>query len=275
MGDAHVHRATNADTWGRWLSTELGAPWTVTFSRARATPVQARRAHNGGELRLHHMFLEAPDDVREALGRWLRVGRRAQVASERLDDWIHSELARLPKPVRAVRLHPSGRTHDLGPLTAALLAGEFRGDFEGELAPPGVTWGRRTSSRSRRSLRLGSFEPATHLVRVHPVLDQAGVPEWFVNFVLKHELLHAVLPPYRTEAGRWVHHSPVFRRRERSWSEYLAALEWETQNLPRLIRSAREGTTLRVRADGFSVGQSTNGAAHQLSFQTTRSAGAT
>jgi hypothetical protein len=79
------------------------------------------------------------------------------------------------------------------------------------------------------------------------------VPDWFVTFVLKHELLHSVMPSYRDAAGRWVHHGPEFRSREAAWPEFRAALGWERQNLPRLIRSARLGTELRVRADDLAL----------------------
>ena len=52
---------------------------------------------------------------------------------------------------------------------------------------------------------------------------------------------------------RWVHHGPEFRSREAAWPEFRAALGWERQNLPRLIRSARLGTELRVRADDLAL----------------------
>ncbi|MEZ6014316.1 MAG: hypothetical protein R3F49_04330 [Planctomycetota bacterium] len=248
-----ARRADASEAWGVWLSTILGDRWTVQFGRARATPVQARRTRHASELRLHEMFLEAPDDVREALGRWLLVGRRAKRASALLDAWIHDQLARTPAPKRALRLAPQGTTHDLADLAEALCASEFAQDFTEERPRPGLTWGRRAVSRSRRSLRLGSFEPERHVVRVHPVLDQPAVPSWFVRFVLKHELLHAVIPPVREPDGRWVHHGPAFRRRERAWPDYAAAVAWERRNLPRLIRSAREGSALRVRPEDLAA----------------------
>ena len=65
--------------------------------------------------------------------------------------------------------------------------------------------------------------------------------------------LHAIIDTYRDASGRWVHHGPEFRRRESRWPEYDAAVRWERRNLARLIRSAREGTTLRVRAEDLAV----------------------
>ena len=238
---------------GPWLSRRLGDRWTVSFGRSRTAPVQARHTSEGWELRLHRMFASAPNEVLDALARWLAVGRRARRASRLLDEWIHTELESSDPPRRPTRLEPVGRTHDLAAMAESALALDFAGEFGAEHPAPVVTWGRRARSRSRRSLRLGSFDPETHLVRIHPVLDQAAVPTWFVRFVLKHEILHAVLPPYRGPDGRWIHHGPDFRRRERAWPEYSAAVSWEERNLPRLIRSAREGTALRVRAQDLEL----------------------
>lgn len=252
--------AQDERAWSRFLTERLGSPVRVDFGRSRTAPVQARagRDERGGhvwEIRLHGMFRSAPDDVREALVKWLRVGRRATRAGPVLDAWIHGELARLPVKQRRLRLETRGDTHDLQELVDALYETEFRSDFTpvGDVERPRVSWGRRVASKSRRSLRLGSFEPESRVVRVHPVLDQEAVPAWFVVFVLKHELLHAVVDAYRDPSGRWVHHGPEFRARESSWPEYLPAVAWERRNLARLIRSAREGTRLRPRAEDLEL----------------------
>lgn len=246
--------------WSRWLTERLGAPVRVDFGRSRTAPVQARagRDDRGGhvwEIRLHGMFRRAPLDVREALVKWLRVGRRATRAGPVLDAWIHGELARHPAKARRLRLETGGEHHDLQRLSEALFESEFHRDFapQGSAARPRISWGRRVASKSRRSLRLGSFEPESRVVRVHPVLDQAAVPDWFVVFVLKHELLHAAVDAYRDASGRWVHHGPEFRAREASWPEYEPAVAWERRNLARLIRSAREGTRLRPRPEELAL----------------------
>jgi hypothetical protein len=88
------------------------------------------------------------------------------------------------------------------------------------------------------------------VVRIHPVLDQPLVPEWFVRFILFHELLHAELDTSGASAGfeappatgaRRRFHGPEFRRRERAYPDYRRALEWERRHVRALIRSARSG----------------------------------
>ncbi len=252
------------EDWSSYLEERFGFPVRVRYGRSRTAPVQARAARLpragapaspdptvGWELRLHRRFAEAPRDVRDALAKWLRAGRRARRAGPVLDAWIHSEIASLAPAPRRIALYPIGLTYDLRTLAARAFETEFAVDFEPKTdrTRPHITWGRRALSRSRRSLRLGSYEPTSRVVRIHPVLDQPGVPEWFVAFVLKHEILHAVLDAYRDEHGRWVHHGEAFRAREASWPEHGPALAWEQRNLSRLIRSAREGSALRVRRE--------------------------
>lgn len=241
--------------WERFLARELGCPVRVAFGRSRTVPVQAASALVGArgeglEVRMHRMFEAAPDDVRTALARWLRSGRRARRACVRLDGWIDLRLSEEPAAApRRLRVEPAGRRYDLAALSTPLFEDEFAGDFRDGRPRPALTWGRRGRSASRRSLRLGSYDVDAHVVRIHRVLDQASVPPWFVRFVLMHEILHAALPPRRVDGGRWVHHGPDFRAREASYPDYRAALRWEERNLPRLIAAARSGEPFRPVAE--------------------------
>jgi hypothetical protein len=188
------------------------------------------------------MFAEAPPPVHRAVASWIRSGNRAPRACAALDDWIATALDSAPVVPRVDESDARGLHHDLAPLARGLAEREFAGDF-GSAAPlPAITWGRRGPSRTRNSLRLGSFDPDPRLVRIHPVLDQASVPEWFVRFVLFHELLHAVHPPERGSDNRWVHHGALFRRREQGYVDYERAITWERRNLRALIKAARRGT---------------------------------
>ena len=157
-----------------------------------------------------------------------------------------------PAP-RAANLRPHGQTYDLAALADPIQAHHLAGEFGCELALPALTWGRRGRSSSRYSLRLGSFDPSTHLIRVHPVLDQLGVPEWFTSFVLFHELLHAVHPPVKTAAGRWIHHGRLFRSRERAHRDFARATRWEREHISALIRSARTGSALPLACSSASL----------------------
>jgi len=247
---------TEAD-WEGELGSALGYVVRVEYTRARSSPIQLRHARpaelrerpelaQGWVVRLHRVFAEAPPTIRADLASWIRVGRRARRACRELGAWTQQAITSLPtQPAPRARLEAKGLAHDLDELAKGLLSVEFRDDFDLFRQPPPMTWGRRVKSRTRGRLNLGSFSPRTGIVRIHPVLDQEAVPSWLVRYVLFHELLHAALPSERDASGRIRHHGPIFRRREREYSDYGRALEWERKYLPRLLRSAKSGKPMR------------------------------
>jgi hypothetical protein len=238
-------KAEARSAWEDRLASELGVPVRIVFNRARTEPVRWTWSRPRGvdgliELKLHERFVDAPADIGSALAGWIRSGKRARKACATLDGWIAQNIATLPRKKRNERMRACGEHHDLSPLAEELYPTVFAEDFADAASRPRITWGRRTRSRSRGSLRLGSYDPEDRIVRIHAVLDRASVPSWFVRYVLFHEILHAALPPQPRPGGRrWIHHGPEFRRRERLYEDYARALEWEELHLPRLIRAAR------------------------------------
>ena len=61
------------------------------------------------------------------------------------------------------------------------------------------------------------------------------MPEWFVGFVVFHELLHHRLG-VSVRGGRRVIHSREFRTLEASHPRYQDAQQWERTVLPELLR---------------------------------------
>jgi hypothetical protein len=234
----------SAEDWAFYLSRQLGRDVRVRYGRARRQVIVVVPERAGLRVRMNHAFGSAPQPVRAAVADWLRSGRNARTACRELDEWIATIVSTLGPP-RAPRIVARGTHHDLAEITADLLGCEFH-TLPSERHPSGVTWGRRGSRSARRSLQLGSFDPDTALVRVHPVLDQPAVPRWFVRYVLFHELLHAQLNEPCQGARRARHHGSEFRRLEQAYPGTAPALTWQQEHLPALLRSARSGKPMSV-----------------------------
>lgn len=86
--------------------------------------------------------------------------------------------------------------------------------FNGQVQVARIGWGVR---RSR--IRLGHYDPVHHTVTVSPVLDSAEVPRFVLEFIVYHEMLHAVFEG----VGAAGHHPPEFRRAERAHPDYGSA----------------------------------------------------
>ncbi len=209
----------------------LEVPADLVVTDNRRTMISTKRRGERVEVRLHHMFLDAPDEIVEELLSYLAEGDPR--ASRRIGRFIEENRHRIKRRGRRVLLRTRGAHHDLDDIFDAVVAEHLPGG-----APDAsITWGRLPPKRGRRrhSIRLGTYTHDAKLVRIHPALDQACVPRFFVSFVVFHELLHHVVPA-REIGGRFDHHPPEFRRRERAHPDYARAIRWEAEHLDELLR---------------------------------------
>ncbi len=203
----------------------------VTDNRRR----MVTRTRDRGRLRvrLHMMFLDAPERVVDALVRY--IVREDPDASTVVGEFIDKNLHRI-RGVRPVsRVRTRGRVHDLEAIFTDVNERYFRGAASDAL----ITWGRRTSprqGRARRSIKLGSYSAREKLIRVHPCLDREWVPRYFVAYIVYHELLHHLIPAI-VVGGRTLLHTAEFQEREQHFAYYQRALDWEQKHIHRLLRT--------------------------------------
>jgi hypothetical protein len=181
--------------------------------------------------RVHHMFLDAPAPVIDALVRYVTRGDRD--ASAILGDYIDDNGFRLARRKRNAPLVTRGRHHDLLALFEDINERYFDGTMNAL-----ITWGKRptTKTKRRKTIKLGSYSAVDRLIRVHPALDQKWVPRYFVAYIVYHEMLHHVIPGSRG-LGRVNLHPPEFRDRERQFRHFDRSIDWEKRHVGRLLRS--------------------------------------
>jgi hypothetical protein len=184
--------------------------------------------------RIHHMFLDAPQATVDALVAY--VARGDKVASARIGEYIEAHGDRLLRATRPSALRTKGKHHDLLAIFNEVNLRYFDG-----LANPLITWGKggRKTAKARSTIKLGSYSAVERLIRVHPTLDRAWVPRYFVASIIHHEMLHHMMPatPVTLLASRRCMHPPEFRERERQFAHYSRALAWETKHIARLLRT--------------------------------------
>jgi len=194
--------------------------------------ISVRRKPDGYRLRLHRMFVGAEPRTVRALARYVVHNDRR--ASTLLGDYIerHQHIIRQQKRrPRQMNLRTAGWHHDLQAIFERLNAAHFAGGLEAR-----ITWGPVTArGKRRRSIKMGSFAVEDRIIRIHPALDQDCVPDYFVAWIVYHEMLHGK-HEVRRENGRRRFHSAAFLAEERQFPEYDRACAWEKQNLDRLLR---------------------------------------
>jgi hypothetical protein len=220
----------------RRLRARLRAPVAVDVQDNTHTMVTFERVGRGWRLRVHHMFLAAPEEVVTALAEFVRSADAR--SSEVLDRFIERNKAfiRRVSPAqlrRRLRIEPVGRHHDLSAIFSALN----RRYFSGRIAAT-ITFGPAPRSRRpRKSIKMGSYSADSRVIRIHPALDQSKVPRYFVEWIVFHEMLHHVYRARRGDDGRRCVHPPEFMEHERRFHDFHRAQAWENENLDLLLRS--------------------------------------
>ncbi|BDG09584.1 SprT-like domain-containing protein [Anaeromyxobacter paludicola] len=215
------------------IAAELREPVRLTVHDNRSTMVSFRREPGAVRYRIHHMFLDAPEEVQRALAAFADAGRgaaaRRRQAGVAIDDYVKVHRARIGAP-RLERLQPRGRCHDLQEIFDRLNAAHFEGRIEATIG-----WGAFRRGRRHRSIKTGVYVADAKLIRIHPALDRPEVPEYYVAAVVFHEMLHQAVPAVERN-GRRVVHGQEFRRRERAWPDHERARRWEQENIRLLLR---------------------------------------
>lgn len=217
------------------VQTRLRAYFTkgrprVVFTDNLHTMLSIKRGQGVWTLRMHRMFAAAPPAVLRAVAQYAQTqDRRAAALLRRFIDH-HEHLIRPQTEPRAQVIDVQGAHHNLQAIFDDLNARYFAGAIRAR-----ITWGPRSRRRAgRESIKLGSYAVEEELIRIHPVLDAADVPEFFVAWIIYHEMLHEVHDMPVVD-GRRVYHTPEFRRAEARFERYAEAVLWERTQVHKLL----------------------------------------
>jgi hypothetical protein len=214
------------------LEARLGESVHLTITDNRHTIVSVRTRPDGvHSVRVHHMFLAADLSVVKNLARY--VERRDSRSSRELTRFIAAHrhlLSERPKQRRGVVVRTRGRHFDLQEIFDDLNERCFEKRLQAR-----ITWAPSRKARRRRSIKLGTYCVEDRIIRVNPILDQAFVPRFFVEWIVHHEMLHGIIGVPVVD-GKRLFHPPEFRERERSFEHYERARAWERQNLDQLLK---------------------------------------
>ncbi|MEI2583219.1 M48 family peptidase [Scytonema sp. PRP1] len=164
-------------------------------------------------------FINANDDTLEALVKAALFGK-CQQTTRLIRDYAASEeyssvLIELDLITEVIVENARGKCYNLDELFDKVN----REYFASSLVKPRLIWSQINTYR-----KLGHYEPARDRVMIALTLDDARIPEFVVEFVLYHELLH------KSHGATWVNgrrmvHTPEFRRDERKFKLYKEAEE--------------------------------------------------
>ncbi|HEX9422820.1 MAG TPA: SprT-like domain-containing protein [Pyrinomonadaceae bacterium] len=192
-------------------------------------------------VRLSDICKNSPPEVLRALAFVLvarLLGKKVPAVHER----TYRDYSLTPEVMRSSDLARRGRgrkmissakgsVYDLGKMFSKLN----RRYFDSTLEKPALTW----SQRKTRSI-LGHHDRVYETITISKSLDSSQVPDWFVEYILYHEMLH-IRHMARMINGRRYYHTTAFRLDERRFARYDDAQRW-------LEQVARQRRVPRARA---------------------------
>lgn len=220
-----------------YLVRVAGRPISLRLNENFHNMVSASSGPRRGEIRasVHRMFLKAPPEVLDALGRFLvRPTKENRRVVREFISRNHHRIEERPAPRRMSPPEPQGQYYDLAHIAARLNERYFQGRLQFA-----ISWGRRPKRRPRslRHVTLGIWNVRQGLIRIHPILDSPSVPRVYLEYIIYHEMAHIAVPSRVDGRGRLLHHTPEFYAVEQNFKRYREALDWQNRNLDRLLSS--------------------------------------
>ncbi|MCP4199126.1 MAG: M48 family metallopeptidase [Proteobacteria bacterium] len=216
------------------LTIRLPEPVDVIFTNNRSTMVSSKRLNGRIVVRLHRLFRHANEETLDFLA--LYLGMRDKKASARIDAFIaaykneirHSAVSN-PTPMNS-----DGQYHNLKVVLERVSKTYFGGKVDVQIG-----WTRRPARKGRKNAKTVSRALATYsyrdrTIRVSPILDAIDVPEYVIDWIVYHEMLHHVLPVEKSN-GIHRYHTRRFKTLERAFIHYREAKAWEKVNTNRLL----------------------------------------
>lgn len=198
-------------------------------------------------VRIAEIFRGAPLEVQNALA-WILVAKllRKKVSRAALEIYneflktdeiqqktLESRKSRGRKILRGAK----GEFYDLDEIFERMN----RIYFQNSLPKPTLTW-----SAQKTFQRLGHHDSTHETLVISKSLDDRKIPDFVVDFVVYHEMLHIKHPTvYRN--GRRYHHTPEFRRDEEKFKFYEQAEDWIERNAYALKRKVKRQRKINRR----------------------------
>jgi len=195
----------------------------VEFYPYSSLTLTIRRRADAVFVRFSDLLRRAPLDVQEGAAALLlaRVYRRRTPRSlvqayllYARSDRTRGRITRMrSRRVRRVATLPQGRHFNLH----ALFEDLNRQYFAGALPRPHIGWSTRNWRR-----QFGCYDPGPNQIVLNRRMDHPAVPQFVVEYVLFHEMLH-VKHPTRRSGCSLLSHSPEFRSEEKQFAHFTLA----------------------------------------------------
>ncbi len=220
-------------TFQQQLENSTGMKLQLKINDNRSTMLSVKWEPDCAKVSLHRMFLQAPQNVMQELACYLN-GKHTKIAPS-IKAYIEDNLQKLDysHELDLSKLQTKGRVHDLKEIYA-----DLNHEYFNKALGLHITWFGKSQKRGKNRITFGLFHDPLKLIKINRILDNKHFPDYFVSYVVYHEMLHYVCPTYVDEKGQKHIHSKAFKEKEKEFKYYEMAQQWIRDNQNYLFNSA-------------------------------------
>lgn len=176
-------------------------------------------------ISLHRMFLNATNPVIEALVGLIQNQREPR-HSTLLRGYINEHLHFFTndKKCDPKKWVSQGKIYDLNHLYNELNSSYFENRLN-----LNITWYGEATKRRGSQMTYGLYDESLKLIKIHRLLDRENCPEFYITYVIYHEMLHEVHRPQMRSQRNCIH-TPEFKTEEKKFQYYQEAKDWEKKS---------------------------------------------
>lgn len=214
------------ETFQQQLEREIGKKLKLRINENRSTMLSVKWEPGCTSVSLHKFFLEAPKNVMDRLACYIR--REDKRMAPEVSTFIEENTKKLDysNDINKKKLVVQGNTYNLDKMMGDLNKRYFNNKLR-----LNITWFGRADKRNKSKVTFGLYQELLKLIKINRVLDNPNYPPYIVSYVIYHEMLHHVCPPFVDDTGRNKIHNDEFKAREEKFHEYERAQEWIKQNI--------------------------------------------
>jgi hypothetical protein len=212
-------------TLQKQLEDSSGLKLKLKINDNRSTMLSVKWEPDCTKVSLHRIFLEAPQNVMDALSCYLQ--RKDKIIAPTVKAFIEHNLQTMDysHQLDSSKLYFQGNVYNLQKIFDQLNAEYFFNQLSLR-----ITWFGRLGQRRRSRITFGLYYDPLKLIKINRLLDSSSFPDYFVAYVVYHEMIHNVCPAYFDQNGHHHIHTKEFKERECKFRYYELAQNWIKEN---------------------------------------------
>ena len=207
------------------IENRLGVKLNLKINDNRSTMLSVKWEPDTTKVSLHRIFLDAPQNVMDALACYIR--KEHKIISPVVKAYIEDSLKKLDysHQLDPNKLYTHGNIYNLKSIYDQLNNDYFRNQLD-----LSITWFGKPSQKNKSRVTFGLYYDSLKLIKINRLMDSPSFPDYFVFYVVYHEMVHSVCRPYVDEVGRSRVHSNEFKEREQQFQYFDLAQSWIKEN---------------------------------------------